>query len=153
MKRLHIGLVLSLVLALGGCAANQERAAQDQAHLAAVHAAAGKPVGSFNFFVSTLYSWEPLGQHEVLVYTRPDRAWLLDVGICPELPYALAIGITSHVGQVSSGIDSVVVGNGNFPCYIQKIRPVDVARLKQHSVPRTGGKMMPESSKAAGAHK
>lgn len=132
-------LVLSALL-LAACAANQARVQQ---HLAAIHAAAGEPVGSFNYMANTLYSWEPLSENELLVYTRPNRAWLLDVGLCPRLPSAFAIGLTSHVGQVSSHLDKVIVQGAMHPCYIQKIRPVDVNRLKK-AEQRSGGKVVAE---------
>ncbi|HET8553949.1 MAG TPA: DUF6491 family protein [Rhodanobacteraceae bacterium] len=147
MKHLRMLLLLAPVMLLGACAANHARAQRDQAHLAAVHAAAGKPVGSFNYMMSTLYSWEPLSENELLIYTRPDKAWLLNVGLCQELPYTTAIGLTSHVGQVSSGLDSVIVHGGNFPCHIQEIRPVDVKLLKQKMEQRSGGKVVPEPGK------
>lgn len=147
MKFLRLLSLLVLAMLLGACAANHARAQRDQARLAAVHAAAGKPVGSFNYMMSTLYSWQPLSEHELLIYTRPDKAWLLNVGVCPELPYTPAIGLTSHVGQVSTGLDSVIVNRGNFPCHIQKIQPVDVKLLKQKMAQRPGGKVVPEPGK------
>ena len=74
---------------LGGCATNYpQRESQRQA---AYQAATGAPVRSFRFFGS-LYSWEPLGNQQLAVYTRPNQAWLLDVPGCNELPFATAIG-------------------------------------------------------------
>ncbi len=143
MKYLRLLLPLLLVL-LGGCAATQARAEREQARAAAIHAAAGKPVSSFSYMASTLYSWEPLSESELLIYTRPNRAWLLDVGLCPDLPFTSAIGLTSHVGQVQSRLDSVIVHGNGFPCRIQTIRPVDVSLLKRKMQQRSGGKVVPE---------
>lgn len=140
-----IACVLAIAL-LAGCAASKARYQHEQARLAAIHAAAGKPVGSFNYMVTSMYSWEPLNEHELLIYTRPNKAWLLNVGICPQLPYAISIGITSHVGQVSTGLDKVLVGGGNFPCHIQKIQPVDVDELHKKMEARKGAKVVPETS-------
>lgn len=136
-------LVASLLVLLCGCVTNQARADRDQAHIQAVHAAAGESVGSFRYMAQTLYSWEPLGQRELLIYTRPNRAWLLDVGMCPDLPFTQAIGLTSHTGQVSSGLDSVVVHGADFPCRIQGIRTVDVKKLHEATHRRSGGKVVP----------
>ncbi len=133
-------------LLLAGCAASQARYQQEQARLAAIHAAAGKPVGSFNFFTRTVWSWEPLNEQELIVYTRPNQAWLLNVGLCPQLPYTTSIGLTSHIGQVSTMRDSVLVHGGSFPCTIQKIQPVDVSQLKQQMRQRKGGTIVPESA-------
>jgi hypothetical protein len=96
---------------------------------AAYAAAAGAPVNSFRFF-TPLWSWEELGPDQVVIYTKPKEAWLLDVPGCNQLPFANAIGLTSNLNQVSIRFDKVITGRNTFPCTIQKIRPVDVARLK-----------------------
>ena len=149
MKLLRITLMLATVLLLAACAANRAATTQrEQAKLVAVHAAAGEPVNSFNFVTDTLYSWEPLSESELLVYTRPNQAWLLNVGACTELPYAIAIGLTSRLNQVSLLDRVVLYGNGaNYPCSIRKIQPVNVKQLKRTMEQRPGGKIMPEPSK------
>jgi hypothetical protein len=96
---------------------------------AAYAAAAGAPVNSFRFFQS-MWSWEPLGNDQVAVYTRPREAWLLDVPGCIELPYATTIGVTSNLDQVSINFDKVITGRSQLACTIRRIRPVDVARLR-----------------------
>jgi len=96
---------------------------------AAYAAAAGAPVNSFRFF-TPLWSWEDLGQDQVVVYTKPKEAWLLDVPGCIELPFANAIGLTSNLNQVSINFDKVITGRNSFPCTIQRIRPIDVGKLK-----------------------
>ncbi|WP_424683053.1 DUF6491 family protein [Frateuria sp. YIM B11624] len=113
---------------LAGCASvpRAERLSQRQAAYAA---AAGAPVNSFRFFTQ-LWSWEDLGPDQVVVYTKPKEAWLLDVPGCLELPFANAIGLTSNLNQVSINFDKVITGRNNIPCTIQRIRPVDVSRLK-----------------------
>lgn len=112
---------------LGGCATNHpERESQRQA---AYRAATGAPVHSFRFFGS-LYSWEPLGNQQLAVYTRPNQAWLLDVPGCNELPFATAIGLTSNMHEVMTGFDHILTGRGNVPCTITQIRPIDVSKLK-----------------------
>ncbi len=147
--KLHQAVPLLLAASLlGGCATYQQSVQRQQARLAAIHAAAGKPVNSFRYDALTMYSWEPLGEHEVLVYTRPDKAWLLNVGLCPRLPYTPSIGITSHTGQVSTLLDSVLTQGGQYPCRIQKIQPVDVAMLRRHMQQHEGAKVVPESSPA-----
>ena len=100
-------------------------------------AAAGAPVRHFDFF--TLYSWESLGDSQLAVYTRPNKAWLLDVSPhCPRLDYSYSIAITSFARQVSTGFDKVLTGSP-VPCVIERIRPVDMTRLKtvereQHAI-------------------
>lgn len=136
---------------LAGCAASHARYQQEQARVAAIHAAAGKPVGAFNFTARNIWSWEPLSEQELIVYTRPNQAWLLNVGLCPELPYTPTIALTSHVGQVSTMRDSVVVRGGGFPCTIQEIRPVDVAKLLRQAQPRNGGTVVPAAASSSPA--
>ena len=96
---------------------------------AAYAAAAGAPVRHFDFF--TLYSWESLGDSQLAVYTRPNKAWLLDVSPhCPRLDYSNSIAITSFAHQVSARFDKVLTGSP-VPCVIEQIRPLDMTRLKQ----------------------
>lgn len=119
---------------------------------AAYAAAAGAPVNNFQFF--SLYSWEPLGDSQLAVYTRPNEAWLLDLsGTCQDLGFTNAIGLTSNLNQVMTGFDKVITGRGNFPCTITKIRPVDVKSLratqeqqrKITSEPRSADKDAPQA--------
>lgn len=127
MSRKASWMVVALAVALGGCSSvpYAQRMAQRQAAYAA---AAGMPVRSFHFF--NLYSWEPLGDSQLAVYTRPNRAWLLDVAPCQNLEFTNAIGLTSFAGDVSVNFDKVLVGRSYPPCFISKIRPIDVAKLK-----------------------
>ena len=118
-------LVLGLLCA--GCSSvpYAQRMSERQAAYAA---AAGAPVRSFNFF--SLYSWEPLSDTELAVYTQPNKAWLLDLGGCQELLFVNSIGLTSNINQVMVGFDKVLTGRHNFPCTITQIRPIDVKSLK-----------------------
>ena len=120
-------LMMVAALLVGGCASapQVQRAADRQAAYAA---AAGAPVRSFRFV--TLYSWAPLGTSQLAVYTRPNEAWLLDVGSCPDLPYTPTIALTSNLNQVMVNFDKVVIGRSRFPCRIAQIRPVDMKQLK-----------------------
>lgn len=121
-------LATTLATLLGACAGAPytQRVNERQAAYAA---AAGAPVRSFRYY-SSLYTWEPLGDTELVVYTRPNEAWLLDLDACHELEFVNAIGLTSNLGQVMVGFDKVLTGARNFPCTITRIRPVDVKRLK-----------------------
>ncbi len=94
---------------------------------------AGPPVQSFNW-LGRFDSWEPLGKDHLLVYTRPNEAYLLKVrGPC-DLHFATgAVGITSTNTMVYAGLDSIVVRQGiqgTWQCVIDEMRPVDVRRMK-----------------------
>lgn len=96
---------------------------------AAYTAAAGAPVQSFRFF-QQFWSWEALGSDQVVVYTRPRTAYLLDVPGCDRLPYDQRIGVSSSLNEVHVGFDRIETEKGYNPCIITKIRPVDVKQLK-----------------------
>ncbi len=118
---------LLLGLSCAGCSSvpYAQRMSERQA---AYTAAAGAPVRSFRFF--SLYSWEPLGDTQLAVYTQPNKAWLLDLGGCQELRFVNSIGLTSNLNQVMVGFDKVLTGRHNVPCTITQIRPVEVKSLK-----------------------
>lgn len=146
MPRNRLWIAAAMALALGACSTvpYARRLADRQAAYAA---AAGEPVRSFRFF--NLYSWEPLGDRQLAVYTRPGQAWLLDVSPCLNLPYANAIGLTSAVNEVSVNFDRVLTGRDYAPCVISRIRPLDVARLKlaQQAQRRIEAAARPSSAK------
>lgn len=128
MKSMHLLSGLLVAGLLAGCSSvpYAQRQSQRQAQYAA---AAGASVRNFRFF-SPLYSWEALNDQQLVVYARPNQAWLLDVDGCPNLTFANAIGLTSSFNEVSVRFDRVLTGPGNFPCTITQIRPVDVSRLR-----------------------
>jgi len=144
---------LSIALALAGLLAacsSVPYAQRQQQRQAAYLAAAGAPVRSFRFF-PPMWSWEPLGDTQLVVYTRPNKAWLLDLGgTCQNLGFASAIGLTSNLDEVSVNFDRVLVGRGYVPCTITRIRPVDVARLKIEQAKQRKVETEPRSGAAAG---
>lgn len=128
MFRPGLSLILALVGLLVGCS-SVPYAQRQQQRQAAYLAAAGAPVTSFHFF--TLWSWEPLSDSELVVYTRPSQAWLLDLdGHCENLEFTHAIGLTSSTGEVWTRFDKVLTGRHYLPCTIMRIRPVDVKQLR-----------------------
>ncbi len=139
--------VLLTGIALAGCASlpNAQRLHQRQLEYAA---AAGAAVKHFNFF--TLYSWESLGDSQLAVYTKPNKAWLLDVSPhCLQLGYGNAIAITSYLHQISVNFDRVLVAGSPVPCAIREIRPIDVAHLKalQHPQHRIESRPRPAADR------
>ena len=128
MSKSALLIAVAVAGALAACS-SVPHAQRQQQRQAAYAAAAGAPVRSFHFF--NLWSWEPLSDSEVVVYTRPNRAWLLDLdGRCQNLEFTQAIGLTSNAGEVSTRFDKVLTGRRYIPCRIMQIRPVDVKRLR-----------------------
>lgn len=124
-------VVMSAVTAtmLVACASDPQQLERDSQRQAAYAAAAGAPVRTFRFF-GPLYSWEPLGNEQLVVYTRPTQAWLLDVSGCSNLSFTNTIGLTSNMHQVTVMLDEVLTGRGDFPCTITRARPLDVRQLE-----------------------
>lgn len=124
-------LIIGAALLLGACArVGQEYTARLNARQQAYAAAAGAPVQSFHYF--SLWSWEPLSDDQLAVYTRANEAWLLDLdGKCHNLPFTNHIGLTSSVSEVSARFDRVITGAADAPCFIKQIRPVDIAKLNE----------------------
>jgi hypothetical protein len=128
MKRTTVAAGLVIAGLMAACS-NVPYAKRTSDRLAAYTAAAGAPVKSFNFF-NPLYSWEPLSDTQLVIYTKPKEAYLIDLAACQNLQFTNGIGLTSNLNQVAVGFDKVIVGPPRLPCVISKIRPIDVAHLK-----------------------
>ena len=121
-----------LALALSACATGRM---SDNEKLALYRSHALPPVESFRY-LSRIDGWTPLGDSALAVWTRPNEAYLLEVDSpCPDLDFALAIGLTSQFGTVHSRFDKViprtgVAGPQPMPCHIRQIRPLDVKAIK-----------------------
>jgi hypothetical protein len=125
MRVLGVVLLSALVAACSSVPyAQRQKQRQD-----AYNAAAGTPVRSF-VYLGRMWSWEPLSDSQLVVYTVPTKAWLLDVWGCPNLPWVNVIGLTSSFREVQTNFDKVLTGGRDAPCPITQIRPVDLTRLK-----------------------
>lgn len=147
----YVRLACCAAFALAAAACSSVPYAQRQAdQLAEYTAAAGAPVSSFRFL--SLYSWTPLSDTELVVYTSPNQAWLLDIdGGCPSLPYTQAVGVTSYMHQVTAKVDKVLTGHHDMPCMITRIRPVDVRQLKAVQKARREIHEQPRSAEDSGS--
>jgi hypothetical protein len=127
MTRVLIAILLSASVAACSSVPYAQRLQQRQQ---AYSAAAGAPVQSFRLIFNSIYSWEPLSDTQLVVYTQPTRAYLLDVWPCSNLTFTNGIGLSSFANQVQVGFDKVFAGRGYIPCMIKQIRPVDLAQFK-----------------------
>ena len=131
MKRLLASAVMAC--ALVACATTGRMTSAERLDLYRAHA--GEPVKDFQYFGS-LNGWTELGNSALAVWTRPNQAYLLELGgPCLELDFAPAISITNLMGRVSTGFDKVLVLGGpdtgvRVPCRIQSIRPLDIKALR-----------------------
>lgn len=110
----------------------------------AYNAAAGAPVRSF-VYLGRMWSWEPLSDKQLVVYTVPTRTYLLDVWGCPNLPWTQVIGLTASFREVQTNFDKVLTGRGYTSCPITQIRPIDLARLKLEQQAQREVDMQPRS--------
>ncbi len=121
------GLMLVTVLVLAGCATGASLSDNQRLQIHRAHADA--PVRSFHNF-GNIYSWTPLGDSALTVWTRRNQAYLLELdGHCPNLNFARAIRFSGQGGTVYAGLDSVVVLDRdpiNIPCRIRQIQPLDI---------------------------
>lgn len=131
--RLLSVLLLVLSLLLGAIASPamaderpgpRERAAQ---RLEEAERHAGEPVEDFHYW--SIHGWEALGPQQVLVWTRLDEAWLLDLkNPCSGLEFAKSIALSSTGNRVYRRFDAVLFEHQR--CSIDRIRPVDGKALK-----------------------
>jgi len=129
---------VAVVAALSGCTrVGKDYTSRMEARQQAYATAAGAPVNSFRYF--SLWSWEPLSDRQLAVYTRSNEAWLIDLdGSCRNLEFTNHIGLTSSASEVSVKFDRVLTGPQDAPCFIKQIRPVDLKTLNspQEGKPR-----------------
>jgi uncharacterized protein DUF6491 len=127
---------------LSGCASSgaQKRdsaapaTAQQQA-LERYSAYAGPPIPYF-VWLGHLYSWEPLGKDQLVVFTTTNEAYLLKVWPPCDFRFGgIGVGLTSRTNTVYARTDSVITGN--MSCPIDEIRKIDYARMQSelHRVP------------------
>ena len=94
---------------------------------------AGPPIQQFTW-LGHYDSWEPIGTNELVVRTTSNQAYLIRVAPpCENLEFVNRIEITSTSNTVYAHFDFVKVGlgNGNWRCPIQEIRPLDYLKMRQ----------------------
>jgi hypothetical protein len=158
MSKMQVLSAMFMVTLLAACA-NQPYAERLQQRSQAYNAAAGAPVRSFRLILvaSQIYSWEALNDKQLVVYTVPNKAYLLDVWPCNNLTITNTIGLTSFANTVQTGFDKVITGRPYIPCVIKQIRPIDLAQFKLdreaqrqfNSVPRDNGSV-PAAASSSG---
>jgi hypothetical protein len=126
--RARIALLLGVAALLAACSSISLKE-REQVERARIEAYAGQPVDHFTW-LGRYEGWKPIGKEEALVWTSPDKAYLIKVAApCEDLRLASHIGLTSTLHTVySRGLDFVKVRG--WRCPITQIRPVDYGRLQ-----------------------
>jgi len=118
---------VSLVVGLLVVTAVQAKSDKYAERLAQVMANAGAPVSSVVY--RGTFSWEALGDHSLLLWETPQRAYFVDVQpTCDDFPWAMNIVVDFRNMTLDSKFDNILVGGRR--CQIYEIRPVDVKGLK-----------------------
>jgi Family of unknown function (DUF6491) len=127
MRSHRLTAALALIALLSACGGIPPR--QDPDAVRARYAAyAGAPLDRITW-LGRFDSWESLGNNQVLVFTTPSDAYLIDVAPpCTDLPFVQHIALTSTGSTVSARLDSVIVNK--WRCQIAQIRRVDYARMR-----------------------
>lgn len=127
MIRAAVRSLAVLTLALLASCANPQRAERKAERMQLVESAAGNPLKSFHFW--NLDRFETLDRTRVLIWTRPNKAYLLDVEEpCVGLEFAHALGVSSTQNRVHNRFDNVFFEDQR--CRIRQIREVDVAIIR-----------------------
>lgn len=132
MRRADPRLVASswlAVMVLAGCSSGGIPKREDETQVRVRFAAyAGEPIDRMTW-MGQYYSWEPIGENQLVVFTTPSDAYLLKVsGPCTDLKFVTSIGLTSTGSVVYSRLDSVKVRH--WRCPIAEIRKVDYRRMR-----------------------
>lgn len=108
-------IILGAMTLFGACQSGIERHDR-QAQLRERYASyAEEPIDRFTW-LGSFYSWESLGQNQLVVYTTPGDAYLLTVTPpCTDLNFAQTIGLTPTAHTVYAPLDSVKVKGWRCP--------------------------------------
>jgi Family of unknown function (DUF6491) len=86
----------------------------------------GEPIDSFTALQRD--SWQPISRTQLVLWTTMNDAYLLTVSdLCPELPFAETVGVTTTTSSITT-YDFIVVRNAR--CRIMQIQPIDVERMR-----------------------
>jgi hypothetical protein len=132
-------LAVGLVLGTAGCATTG--AAQKSAmnpRLERYRPYIGAPIERIVSF--KLDSWESISSTQVILWTGINEAYLVSVRApCLDLDTAEKIAVTSTASSITR-FEKLIVGRDGRQCWINEIRPIDVARMKADRKEEKAGK-------------
>lgn len=133
----HEMLLLSGVLALGGCASSALTASnEERLQLYRTHST---PVESFRItrLQGRQVRWSPIGDQALTVYDESDQPHLLELQQkCSGLATARSVSISNSTGTVTPGSDSVQLlgpskAGSAYYCRIASARRIDMDAVKE----------------------
>ncbi len=97
-----------VALVMAGCSSTPKMSEAERQELYRSHA--GEEVSSFRMS-GGLRGWMPLGDESLVVWTKTNEAWLLDLmGSCPDMDYAMAIALSSSAATQRRSTSSGLTG-------------------------------------------
>jgi Family of unknown function (DUF6491) len=134
MKREAL-LPLALLLVTSVCAQTADAKKRDYSErLNLVTQFAGEEVPYVRFSLpKTAYNWEYLGDEAVLVWHTRNKAYLVGLeksSACRNLENEIVIKLDNFINDLDARSGYIDTGYGGW-CKMNKIRPVNVAALKQ----------------------
>jgi len=133
MNRLPL-MCAGFLLALASSAVVMAKGRDYSARLAQVNQFAGEPVPYVRFGLpKTAYDRESLGDTAVLVWHTRSKAYLVDLeksDSCRDLDWEITIRLDNNLNDLDTRNGYLELRDGGW-CKMIKIRPVDVAGLKQ----------------------
>ena len=133
MNRLLL-MVTSSLLVLMSSSAVIAKDRDYSARLAQVNQFAGEPIPYVRFGLpKTAYDWESLGDTAVLVWHTRTKAYLVDLeksDSCRDLDREITIRLDNNLNDLDARNGYLELRDGGW-CKMIKIRPIDVAGLKQ----------------------
>ena len=122
--------IAAIVLGAAIAAAGNASAGGKSAHRENYAAFAGEPIPEFRF--TQLHNWQRIGDRTVVLWTRPNTAYLLTLAsACDDLNsgFVLKIGGVDGVnGRLRAGTGQI--SSGQLHCRVKEIRPIDLVALK-----------------------
>jgi hypothetical protein len=77
-----------------------------------------------------LDNWESVSRSQVILWTGINEAYLVSVRApCMDLDNSERIAVTSTASSITR-FEKIIVGRNGEQCWINEIRPIDVARMK-----------------------
>jgi len=106
------------------CAGNGHRANARAATRYTDHA--GAEIAEFSY--TSLYNWQKIDDGLVVVWTRPDSAYLLRLrNNCTSLDFQKTLALDGFGGRLRAGTGDVVAGQVH--CRVMGIQPIDLAAM------------------------
>lgn len=135
MSRWKSALLGLAAVSLAACESNGSRGPATAEQRSQFEQFAGPPIESFTYLLH-YYTWQPLGQLQLVLWTTINDAYLITVQPpCVGLDFTSRIHLTSAAHTVTRRIDAVTFGDQH--CFITQIRPVNYLAMKRqyHTLP------------------